>query len=202
MIYNENRLPSKKRRALIEIPKLSMKLQFMSERIKQIRKKHDMTQKQLADKLFTNVSSISRIENGKEEIDAIRLGELAEIFHVPIDYFYDEKVDEIPLYYIDELTISDEEKVDILIPSKYPTDTVLAVEIDEEYYLMSQHHMDYKRDELIIKYRGDYYFCKYKGRYALNEVFTISTGKDIKINKNDIEYNVYTNLGKMIIVNP
>lgn len=56
------------------------------ERLKQLRKEAHLTQKQLAEKLFVDQTSISYWETGKTKPDFDKQTELAELFDVSLDY--------------------------------------------------------------------------------------------------------------------
>ncbi|MCL2366532.1 MAG: helix-turn-helix domain-containing protein [Oscillospiraceae bacterium] len=58
-------------------------------RIKELRKKHGMTQKELATQLQIADSTLSYWEMGKYEPDNETLIELSRFFNVPIDYILD-----------------------------------------------------------------------------------------------------------------
>ncbi len=56
------------------------------ERLKDLRVQNDMTQEDVASKLFVTKQAVSRWENGNCLPDVATLGKLAEIFDVNIDY--------------------------------------------------------------------------------------------------------------------
>ena len=58
------------------------------KRIKEVRKKNDMTQEQLADALYLSVDSVSRIETGKGMCMPEHLVHICELFHVSADYLF------------------------------------------------------------------------------------------------------------------
>ena len=55
-------------------------------RLKELRKKHHLTQQRLALELNMNQNSISRYESGEREADYQTLIRIADYFHVSIDY--------------------------------------------------------------------------------------------------------------------
>lgn len=55
-------------------------------RLRELRKKHGISQLKLAMDLSMNQNSISRYENGSREADYATLIKLADYFHVSIDY--------------------------------------------------------------------------------------------------------------------
>ncbi|MFQ9545729.1 MAG: helix-turn-helix domain-containing protein [Clostridium sp.] len=57
-----------------------------SERLKSLRKKFKLTQKQLAEKFYLDDSSISKYENGKALPENELLQNLADFFNVSVDY--------------------------------------------------------------------------------------------------------------------
>lgn len=57
-----------------------------ANRLKELRKQHKLTQKQLADILFLDQTSISYWENGKTKPDFENQQLLADYFNVTIDY--------------------------------------------------------------------------------------------------------------------
>lgn len=70
----------------------------IAECIKNLRKENNMTQQQLADKLFTSQDTISLWERGKSYPDAINVIKMSKIFDVSTDYIlcadsFDEKAD-------------------------------------------------------------------------------------------------------------
>ena len=60
----------------------------MGERLKKIRKKHHMTQQELAEFLFVSVDSVSGYENGRITIGHDYIQKLCARFNVSADYFY------------------------------------------------------------------------------------------------------------------
>lgn len=58
----------------------------MGNRLSLLRKKHKMTQKDLADVLNVSQNTISRWEKGERQIDTSMLSPLADFFNVSIDY--------------------------------------------------------------------------------------------------------------------
>ncbi|WP_122789410.1 helix-turn-helix domain-containing protein [Intestinibacillus sp. Marseille-P6563] len=56
------------------------------ERLKELRKASKMTQKQLAEKLFVDQTSVSYWETGKTKPDFDKQIELAKLFNVSLDY--------------------------------------------------------------------------------------------------------------------
>ena len=59
---------------------------IIGERIKKARKKLDLTQEQLSEKIDVSVAYLSRVERGNTKINLIRLVELAEVLNVSISY--------------------------------------------------------------------------------------------------------------------
>lgn len=59
---------------------------MFSERIKQLRKKSGMTQKQLAEKLYVDQTAVSYWESGKTKPDFEKQQLLADFFNVSVDY--------------------------------------------------------------------------------------------------------------------
>ena len=77
---------------------------------KQVRLARDDTnisQAELARELFCRRSTISDIENGKAEIDALTLAYLAHKFNKPLSYFFPKNL--FPLFEIGELSNDEEE---------------------------------------------------------------------------------------------
>lgn len=63
----------------------------LSEKIVSLRKKHNMSQEELADKLYVSRQAISRWESGSAMPEAANLLQLSRLFHVTTDYLlYDE----------------------------------------------------------------------------------------------------------------
>ena len=59
---------------------------MFSHRIRELRKKRNMTQRQLANILFVDCSSVTKWETGKSNPDFKKQQELAKLFNVSIDY--------------------------------------------------------------------------------------------------------------------
>ncbi len=59
---------------------------MFSKRIKELRKSKKMTQRQLADILFVDCSTVTKWETGKANPDFDKQQKLAELFNVSIDY--------------------------------------------------------------------------------------------------------------------
>ena len=64
---------------------------MLGERIKELRKKHAMSQKELADKLGVSTSAIGMYEQERREPDSAKLEKLCEIFSVTLDYLLGRK---------------------------------------------------------------------------------------------------------------
>lgn len=57
----------------------------IGKNISKIRKEHEMTQDQVAEKLHVTRQAVSNWENGKTQPDVETLGQLAECFEVPVE---------------------------------------------------------------------------------------------------------------------
>ena len=66
-------------------------------RLKELRKKHGITQQRLAFELNMNQNTVSRYETGEREADYRTLILLADYFHVSVDYLLERTND--PRYY-------------------------------------------------------------------------------------------------------
>jgi transcriptional regulator with XRE-family HTH domain len=75
-----------------------------SERLAELRKKHKMTQQELANKLGVSRGTIGMYEIGQRDPDTETVAEIAEIFNVSIDYLLGRTDDPNP----PEKTIDDE----------------------------------------------------------------------------------------------
>ena len=80
---------------------------FISQALKDIRKQHGMTQKELADKLNVSQNAIYNWENGKREPKIDTIKKMCDIFDVPFycfipptSGFIDEMVNESTILYI------------------------------------------------------------------------------------------------------
>ncbi len=62
---------------------------MMSEKIKRIRKEFKLTQSQLADKLDISFTTVSSWERGQNKPTMDKLDRMADMFNVPISYFFD-----------------------------------------------------------------------------------------------------------------
>jgi transcriptional regulator with XRE-family HTH domain len=99
------------------------------ERIKELRKIHDWTQSNLAEKLGVENKMISYYENKKSIPNAETLVKIAEIFNVSIDYLLFDDAPKLPLertgrnklveqmYDIDKLNEKDIEMITYMISS-------------------------------------------------------------------------------------
>lgn len=67
---------------------------MFSLRLKELRKKNNMTQKQLADKLYVDCSSVTKWETNKAFPDFNNQKKLASIFNVSLDYLLDNETPE------------------------------------------------------------------------------------------------------------
>ncbi|MBR5218166.1 MAG: helix-turn-helix domain-containing protein [Clostridia bacterium] len=64
---------------------------MLGERIKELRKKHKMSRKELAAKLGVSISAIGMYEQENREPDHAKLEKLCEIFNVTLDYLMGRK---------------------------------------------------------------------------------------------------------------
>lgn len=58
----------------------------ITQRITEERKAHGLSQKEIAEYLNTTQQQINKYERGKQEIPVRRLIELADLYHVSLDY--------------------------------------------------------------------------------------------------------------------
>lgn len=65
---------------------------FCSGAIKELRKKHSMTQKALSENLGISNRAVSKWEKGLSQPSAKHIFSLSKIFNVPMDYFYEKSV--------------------------------------------------------------------------------------------------------------
>lgn len=61
-------------------------MNIFCERVKELRIEHNLTQKQLADKLQTTNSSVCDWEKGRSQPDLKTLANMAQLFQVSVDY--------------------------------------------------------------------------------------------------------------------
>lgn len=66
-----------------------MHLEFLGRRLAKIRTTGGMSQSALAQRLGMSKSTISEWENGTKTVSTKQLGDIADVFHVSPDYFYD-----------------------------------------------------------------------------------------------------------------
>ena len=64
--------------------------------LKEIRKKHHLTQKQLADKYHVTYQAVSKWENGKNLPDLSLMKEMSKDFNVSLEEMFDGKMNEAP----------------------------------------------------------------------------------------------------------
>lgn len=60
---------------------------LIGQRIREKRQKAKLTQEDLSEKLNVAPEYVSRIENGRAQINLKRLGEISALLNVPIEYF-------------------------------------------------------------------------------------------------------------------
>lgn len=64
-------------------------LESLGDRVRKLRIKHKLTQKELANKIGISHSTLSKIESGfKENTDKKTLLQIADVFEVSIDYLF------------------------------------------------------------------------------------------------------------------
>ena len=63
----------------------------IGEKIRRLRKENNLTQQQLADKLFVTPQAVSKWENNLVIPTTDKISDLAQIFQVDIQYFFDNK---------------------------------------------------------------------------------------------------------------
>lgn len=84
---------------------------YIGDRIRKARKHKKLTLKEAAEKLDTNVSSLSKIERGEYEASYDMFEKLSQLYDVGVSYFFGENVD-IPKELLDvgveELVIAKE----------------------------------------------------------------------------------------------
>lgn len=61
---------------------------FMGERIREAREQQGMSQKDLADRIFSRQAAVSDIERGKMEVGVLRLARIAAHLQKPLTYFF------------------------------------------------------------------------------------------------------------------
>lgn len=61
----------------------------LGDRLRDLRKKHDLTRKELADKLKLTYAALSKYETNEREPDYETLQKIANYFHVSLDYLLD-----------------------------------------------------------------------------------------------------------------
>lgn len=75
---------------------------IVGSRIRAIRKKHEITQEELAKRLDLSVAFLSRVERGKSHISLKRLAELSQMLDVSISYLLEGSVENTNEYLIDD----------------------------------------------------------------------------------------------------
>ena len=68
-------------------------LNIIGEKLRSLRKKHKLDQKELGDKLGLSASTIGMYENDRRNPDVRTLRRLAEYFGVSVSFFFDEPRD-------------------------------------------------------------------------------------------------------------
>ena len=69
-------------------------MKYNKDALRSIRKKHHMTQGELADKIGVKHNTISDYETGYSKPNAVRLIKIANVFNVSLDYFFEEGEEE------------------------------------------------------------------------------------------------------------
>ena len=68
----------------------------LKDKLKELRNKNNLTQKDLADSLHVTFQTVSKWENDTNEPDMATLKELAKLLNCPISYFYSDE-EEVPV---------------------------------------------------------------------------------------------------------
>lgn len=71
-----------------------MKRMEIGQILRQLRRRHGMTQKELSQKLKVNVTTIKNWESGSCVPDAVNVCAIADLFHVTTDYLFGRENDE------------------------------------------------------------------------------------------------------------
>ena len=74
----------------------------IGEKIRAKRREHNMTQEELANKLFVSKAAVSKWENEESFPDITVLPQIAQIFHITIDELFDYAFEEKPLNIVNE----------------------------------------------------------------------------------------------------
>ena len=69
-------------------------MKFNKNKLRAIRKKHHMTQGELAEKIGVKHNTISDYETGYSKPNTMRLINIANVFNTSMDYFFEPDTDE------------------------------------------------------------------------------------------------------------
>lgn len=170
---------------------------MFGERIKELRKRYKMTQKQLAEKLFIDQTAVSYWESGKTKPDFEKQQMLADLFDVSVDYL------------LGRDTVQDNRKKAIRIPVLGVIPAGIPMEAIEEI-------IDYEEaPESWGKGGNEYFALKIKGESMMPEyrngdviIFkkqnTCDNNDDcaVMVNGNDATFKRIEKLSEGIILKP
>ncbi|MCX7715314.1 MAG: helix-turn-helix domain-containing protein [Clostridia bacterium] len=72
-------------------------MRYAKEKLRILRKKHHMTQGELAEKIGVKHNTISDYETGYSKPNAVRLIRIANVFNVSLDYFFVSGEDDVEI---------------------------------------------------------------------------------------------------------
>lgn len=90
-------------------------METLGSRIKDLRLKQGMTQKQLAEKIGIREATLSRYENNKRDTQWEILGKIAEQLNTSCDFLLGLSDDFIPKHLIDDNGFLNEEHLDLIL---------------------------------------------------------------------------------------
>ena len=113
----------------------------LGQKIKKLRNEKNLTQKDLADRLYVTFQTVSKWENDENEPDVSTLRELAKLFDCTIDYLLSEE-EEQPQK-------EDKEELEVVHPVEQVTKTVIVHQ--KELHVCERCKKDIPEDDLVME---------------------------------------------------
>ena len=126
------------------------------EIIKDIRKKNNLTQKELADKLYVTYQAVSKWENNKSIPDISILQNISKMFNIDLNYLTNTKKRNNTIYFILIIIFLMKEKYNSAMDIKMNIDKIEAAISLQQLVMI----LIYQEQLLIIKIKQQYLYLK------------------------------------------
>lgn len=173
-------------------------MENVGRRISELRKEHNMTQMELADKLGISFQAVSNWERGNSMPDISKLPELAELFDVSIDELLGEKSEVVDVFVNGDIKDSLEKKetslkdvaeiAPILKPNQIDEAVENVEEVDLEDIIDLFPFLDQEAVDVLITKAvesGNFDGLEYAAPFAGREVLSQAVEKMLEENKED-----------------